>query len=386
MRIAAMPEKLTIQDIATLAGVSKATVSRVLNNKPDVDPETRENILRIVRERGFTRSAAASATAGGRTGLIGMLVPSLTWSLMPEILRGVADIVEQTSYELVLYSISHERDRNAVIDRILETKLTEGLLAVFPDSRLPGSGNSGDDDHRVSRHLTELYEQGLPIVMIDDQGLPTSAPWVGADNRIGAYAATKHLIDLGHTRIAHIKGRERYLCSSERYDGYRDALLDAGLALDPALVLEGDFTPVSGHACAGTLLALDPRPTAVFVGNDDMAYGVLSAAEERTVKVPDELAIVGFDDAAPAAHMRPTLTTVRQPFFEMGQTATELLLSMLDGPSHQLSDRREWQATSTQRAPLAAGRHPVRIQLPTGLVIRESCGAGMRKPALVTNA
>lgn len=370
--------KLTIEDIARLAGVSEATVSRVLNQKPDVAPATRERILRIMEENGFVPSITAAGLAGGRTRLIGALVPSLTWPLIPEIMRGIAEVVEQTAYELVLYSISHGKDRVSVIERILGAKLIEGLVAVFPDGGAKPGYSS--DDHRVSLCLADLYEHGFPVVIIDDQSGPTSAPWVSTNNRVGAHAAVKHLIDLGHRRIAHIKGPASFQCSHDRYEGYSQALREAGLTPDPTLVVEGAFTPDTGHDCAVALLSLPERPTAVFAGNDDMAYGVLTAAEELGLRVPQDFALVGFDDATPAEHTRPSLTTARQPFFEMGQHATRILLSLVDTP------RAAPPAPQGSSVPLRyfpttvpGNQEPIRIQLPTNLIIRESSGAPLHQ-------
>src|SRR5579883_719725 len=182
-------------NIARLAGVSTATVSRVLNQKPDVDPATRERILRIMEEQGFVPSITASGLASGRSRLIGVLVASFTWPLIPDIIHGVAEVVERSSYELVLYSIndsSRESDKWEMIDHILATKLTSGLLAIMP-------GQS-------SRHIARLHSYGFPVVIVDDEDPPASAPWVGVDNRGGAYAAVRHLLRLGHRRIAHIQG------------------------------------------------------------------------------------------------------------------------------------------------------------------------------------
>ena len=181
-----MPGKPTIQDIARLAGKSKTTISRVLNNKPDVDPDTRERILRIIDEQGFIPSIPAAGLASGRRQLIGMLIPSFTWPLIPELMRGVSEVLEQTSYELVLYSINDtdlRRDRSEVINRVLATQLTAGLLAVFPGP--------------ASQDLTRLYHQGFPVVIVDDQ-LEQTTPWVGVDNTTGAYTVVRHLVLLGH--------------------------------------------------------------------------------------------------------------------------------------------------------------------------------------------
>ncbi|HLI91313.1 MAG TPA: LacI family DNA-binding transcriptional regulator [Ktedonobacteraceae bacterium] len=380
-----MVGKHTINDIARLAGVSKATVSRVLNHKPDVDPATRERILRIMEEQGFVPSITASGLASGRSRLIGVLVASFTWPLIPDIIHGVAEVVERSSYELVLYSIndsSRESDKWEMIDHILATKLTSGLLAIMP-------GQS-------SRHIARLHSYGFPVVIVDDEDPPASAPWVGVDNRGGAYAAVRHLLRLGHRRIAHIQGPMRRHCSRERYQGYLQALEEEGIALDPALVVEGEFTTASGRAAACKLFSLpkEQRPTAIFAGNDGTAYGVLAAAEEHGLRVPGDIALVGFDDVATSAHVRPALTTVRQPFYEMGQLGAELLLSMLDNtlyvPEQYLSPEQRSQlsraalvSSSSERAAARNGNacnhvEPVHIQLATSLVVRASCGSPHR--------
>jgi LacI family transcriptional regulator len=359
------PTKLTVQDIARLAGVSKTTVSRVLNNKPDVDGETRERILRIIDEQGFVPSIAAAGLASGRRQLIGMLIPSFAWPLIPELMRGVSAMLEQTSYELVLYCINEgdsKRDRSEVIDRVLATQLTAGLLAVFPGP--------------ASNDLTRLYHQGFPVVVVDDQR-EQEAPWVSVDNVTGAYTATRHLINLGHRRIAHIAGPPEYKASHDRFAGYRQALLEAGMPLDPALVLEGDFLPPSGRQCASKLFQLprEQRPTAIFAATDQMAFGVLAAAGEFGLLVPRDVALVGFDDDVPSVHVHPPLTTVRQPYFEMGEQGLKLLLSLLDTP------KKDTQSLSTRKAdgtfvPRRSQQSPsTRIQLATSLVVRASCGS-----------
>ncbi|HZR41549.1 MAG TPA: LacI family DNA-binding transcriptional regulator [Ktedonobacteraceae bacterium] len=383
-----MAEKRTIDDIARLAGVSKATVSRVLNHKPDVDPNTRERILRIVEEQGFVPSITASGLAGGRSRLIGVLVPSFTWPFIPNIMRGIAEVIGETVYELVLYSINdstRENDKGDVIDHILATKLTAGLLAVLP-------GPS-------AKYVVRLHKHGFPVVLIDDQELPPNVPWVGADNCTGAYEAVLHLIRLGHRRIAHIQGPMKNLCSRERYEGYCRALQEEGLTPDPDLVAEGCFTALSGRAAADKFFSLpeDRRPTAIFAGSDQMAYGVMASAEEHGLRIPRDLALVGFDDLESSAHVRPALTTVRQPFYEMGQCSIELLLSMLDKPRHSTVRTGVRAGISGSASSVGTGFHmpstysvvsggvnngngsgPVQIQLATSLIVRSSCGASQQ--------
>jgi LacI family transcriptional regulator len=240
-----------------------------------------------MEEQGFVPNIAASGLAGKRSHLLGALVPSLTWPLVPELMRGVGEVVGSTSYELILYSITdvnHEKDRSDVIDRIVGTRLVAGLLAVFPGAS--------------AKHLAELHSRDFPVVLVDDQGkLPEHTPWISVDNRLGAYEATLHLIRLGHRRIAHIQGPMKYQVSHDRYQGYSDALNNAGIILDPSLVREGDFEPPSGRTCANAFfdLPVNRRPTAIFAGSDYMAYGAISASEQRGLRVPEDIAVVGFD-------------------------------------------------------------------------------------------
>ena len=321
--------------------------------RSEVDAPTREIILRILEEQGLVPRTHRFEPRPHQSQLIGMLIPTWIWPLISDLTRGIVEVITQTPYDLVLYSINDEdltRDRSEVIDRLLATQLTAGLLAVFPD--------------RASQHLTQLYQQGFPVVIIDDQRVQTTH-WVGADNTTGAYMAVRHLIHLGHRCIAHIKGPSQYLVSQDRYQGYCQALLEVGITPDPALVLEGNFLPSSGRSCAGRLfeLPLEKRPTAIFAASDQMAYGVLAAAEEYGLSIPEDVALVGFDDDAPSVHIHPALTTVRQPYLEMGQQGIKLLLSMIDSSYNPASGREATDRTK-----------PVRIQLPTHLVVRASSG------------
>jgi LacI family transcriptional regulator, galactose operon repressor len=369
-----MSNKLTIRDIAQLAGVSTATVSRVLNNKPDVDPTTREHVMKVVQEHGFVPSVTASSLAGGRSPLLGVLVPSLTWPLMPQIMQSIAEVIEQTSYELVLYSISHRTDRSGLIDRILATRLIDGLLAVYPDG-IASAESTEPINRESSTHLREIYERGFPVVMLDDQSLPGPIPWVGPDNRIGAYEAVRHLVRHGHRRIAHVQGPLQYQCSHDRFAGYQQALEEAGIAIDPTLIAQGDFTIASGRAATTQLLALSARPTAIFAANDQMAYGVLSVSEAHGLRLPDDLAVIGFDDTTLSSHTRPALSTVKQPFAEMGRSAAEMLLALVSAPRLFGGGAYSQMAQPVGTRAELGSRQPTRIQWPTELVVRASCGS-----------
>lgn len=353
-----MAKKLTIQDIAKLAGVSKATVSRVLNHKPTVDPEIRERVMRIVNEKGFVPSITATVLRGGRTQLIGVLAPPLTQPFVPEIMLGVAEVTERTSYEVVLYTMNPARKHSEVLDRILAMKLSTGLLAIMPG--------------QLGSHLDLLSRQGVPIVTIEDQVAPISTPWVGINNISSAYEATSYLLSLGHHRIGHILGPAEYLCVRERYDGYCQALREAGLEPDPRLVWQGNFDPSGGRACAHQIFSLprEERPSAIFAANDQTAFGLIDVAEQYGARVPEDMAVLGFDDMPIAAFTKPGLTTIRQPHREMGEIACELLLSLID-PTRYPFENHKGTFSGTEKG----GGKSMRLLLPTKLIVRESCGA-----------
>jgi LacI family transcriptional regulator len=287
--------------------------------------------------------------------------------------------VEQTAHELVLYSVSHRTDRSALVDRVVAPRLVEGLIAVYPDGAARAEPDESGEREAYS-HLTDLYEQGFPVVILDDQSRPGRTPWVGPDNRVGAYEAVRHLVSLGHRRIAHIQGPAQYQCSFDRFAGYRAALEDADIPFEPTLVAHGDFTTAGGQDAALRLLDLPERPTAIFAANDQMAYGVFAAADAGGLHVPDELAVIGFDDITMLAPMRAALTTVRQPFQEMGRRAAETLLTLAHAPDDFDGG---WYDQVTHRVSAGAALEALRavhIQLPTELIVRDSCGARQSEP------
>jgi LacI family transcriptional regulator len=336
-RVGSQRSRVAIQDIAALAGVSVATVSRVLNGRPDVSPATRERVLRHIREWGYVSNRNARALASGRTGLIGLTVPYVGGHFFAEIVAGAAETLYERDARLVVCPTRHEHEREISLLERLMHGTTDGALLVLPSE-------SPDE-------LETLHQQGYPFVVIDpalpiDDGIPV----VAAANWAGARMATEHLIALGHERIGVITGPPTWCASVDRLAGYHSALLAARCPIRPDLVCAGDFTIASGHRAAHHLLALPDAPTAIFALDDDMAIGVLRAARERAVQVPRDLSVVGFDDVEPALIASPTLTTVRQPLQEMGRVGATLLYRLLDGQ------------------PLDA----TRVELSTRLVVRES--------------
>lgn len=275
----------------------------------------------------------------------------------------IGQVIEKTSYEIILYCCPVDKDYSEIVDRILATKLIGGLLAMNNTQSL--------------EHLIALHEQGLPVVLVNTPGMRVNLPLVVADNYTGAYQATRHLLQLGHRRIAYIQGPLAFVCSYDRYQGYCDALREANLSPDSTLCQQGHFSESSGREAAEALFALAEPPTAIFAGNDHTAYGVLDVAKERGIRIPQDVSLVGFDDIPPSAQTHPALSTIHQPFRDMGQCATELLLSLLDPqyvfPSHWVSFAASYLPSGILNS--EEDEKPLQIQLPTGLVVRESCCA-----------
>ena len=333
-------KRATIRGVASAAGVSIATVSRVLNGRPDVAPETRELVLRAVREQGFTTNRNARALSGGRTGLIGVTLPLVEAAYFGVILSGASEALYEQDMRIVLCPTLHQHDREVtLLDRLMRGT-TDGAVLMLPEES--------------SAELKAL-QRDFPFVVVDpriplDEGIPV----VSAAHGAGARAATEHLISLGHRRIGAITGPREWIACTERINGYHGALAAAGVLPDPELVTVSDFRngPVTA-AAAAKLLDLPDPPTAIFAFNDNVAVGVLRAARERGLRVPEDLSVVGFDDSEQAEIVSPPLTTVRQPLAEMGRMAVSLLLRLLEN----------------QRV------DALRIQLATKLVVRESTAA-----------
>jgi LacI family transcriptional regulator len=309
--------KVTIREIADLAGVSIATVSRVVNGRGDVAPETRELVMRVVQEHGYMTNRSARALSGGRTGHIGLTIPLMRGDYFAAILEGALEAVYEEDMQLILYTTLHEHDREVSVLERLSDGATDGAIILLP---LESSGE-----------LVALQESGFPFVVVDPRiPLDDGIPAVSAAHRAGALAATEHLLSLGHRRIGHISGPAGWAATTERIEGYHSALAVAGVMPTSELIVEGNFEAPTGVAAANVLLDLPDPPTAIFSANDNMAAGVLQVAHERGLTVPGDLSVVGFDDADLASILSPGLTTVRQPLAELGRTGVSLLKRMLE--------------------------------------------------------
>ena len=311
----AASQRLTIRQIADLAGVSIATVSRVLNGRGDVSDETRDFVSQVIRENGYTANRNARGLSAGRTGLVGILVPLVYPAYFSAILAGAAEALSAENLQIVLSPTGHEHDREvSVLDRL--HGLTDGALIILPEES--------------SEELERLLDRGYRFVVLDPlMPLDERIPSVSAAHTSGADQAMRHLLELGHRRIAQITGPRGWVATEDRRRGYRAALAAAGILPDPALEVEAEPEIPTGRVAADYLLDLPEPPTAIFAFNDNIAIGAIQAARARGLRVPEDLSIVGFDDVEHATIVTPALTTVRQPLAEMGRTAVSLLMRLL---------------------------------------------------------
>jgi LacI family transcriptional regulator len=315
--MAVRARRTTIRQIAAEAGVSIATVSRVLNGRDDVSDETRDLVSRIIRENGYTANRSARGLSAGRTGLVGILVPLVYPAYFAGILAGAAEALSERGLQIVLSPTGGEHDREVtVLDRL--HGLSDGALIILPEES--------------SEELERLLDSGYRFVVLDPlMPLDERIPSVSAAHTSGADQAMRHLLDLGHRRIAQITGPRGWLATEDRRRGYRAALAAAGILPDPALEVEAVPEIAPGRDAAEQLLDLSQPPTAIFAFNDNIAIGAIEAAKARGLRVPEDLSIVGFDDVENATIVTPALTTVRQPLAEMGRTGVSLLTRLLEG-------------------------------------------------------
>ncbi|MBT2392915.1 LacI family DNA-binding transcriptional regulator [Streptomyces sp. ISL-1] len=302
--------RVTIADVAREAGVSKTTVSRVLNTKGEVDVTTAARVREVIASLGYVPSSGAVGLARGSSRTVGMLTPPLNWPWMGEVLQGVVDTVEAAGYGLLLFTCNRGAESVEHFTSQVSARAFDGLLLVEPENTLDT--------------ITAMHRKGLPVVLIDDRGHHPEFPSVATTNREGGASAARHLLAVGRTRPLVITGRRHFGCVRERLSGFLEVL-------PTGLVAEGDFTEASGRLAVERTLAAGTTFDSVFAHNDLSAVGALRALRAAGRTVPDDIAVVGFDDIPMAQHTEPPLTTVRQPMREMGETAARMLLAHLGG-------------------------------------------------------
>jgi LacI family transcriptional regulator len=306
--------RVTIRDVAERAGVSVATVSKVLNQRYGVAAETFARVRTVIDELGYEASLVAQSLRNHKTNVIGILVADLE-PFSTELLKGAADAIRGTGYELVVYSAGgrvgdHVGWERRYLSRLSGT-LVDGAILVTP--------------------TVVDVRYGAPIVAVDPHAGSTDLPTIDSDNLRGAQRAVEHLLSLGHRRIGMLTGRSDLQSARLREEGYRQALAAAGVPVDEDLVLAGDYDPDVSSTSALRLLKSEHRPTAIFAANDISAIATVSAAASLGISVPADLSVVGFDNVPESALNSPPLTTIHQPIREMGQSAIQLLIRLING-------------------------------------------------------
>ncbi|MGE5598756.1 MAG: LacI family DNA-binding transcriptional regulator [Bacteroidota bacterium] len=307
----------TIKDVARAAKVSKATVSYVINDKPGVGEETRRRVLAIMKEMNYRPNAVARGLAGQSTETLGLIIPDISDMFYASIIRGVENTANRFGRTLNLCTTHGlpERER-AAVDIYTRHRVDGVILMTY-----------FLEDHC----LADLADRALPFVTIDNPAPGTTFPAVAVDNEEAGYQATRHLRELNHRRIAFISGKQGSKDSELRFAGYQRVLREDGLPIEQRMIRSGGFSRDEGYKAAAELLAMADSPTAIFAANDQMALGALSAALDRGLSVPRDLSIIGVDDIEAAAMVEPPLTTIRQPTYEMGGLAVEMLMALIKG-------------------------------------------------------
>jgi LacI family transcriptional regulator len=309
----------TIHEVARKARVSPTTVSHVINNTRFVSAVLRERVQRAMAELNYRPNALARSLRLGQTHTLGLILPDSANPFFAEIGHAIEAAAFERGYSVILCNTENDQTKELLYTNVLENRQVDGMIFV-------ATGRNHDA-------LFSIVENGLPLVVVDRDLGSLSLDAVTTDNHQGGLIATRHLIERGHRIIGCITGPSDITPSAERVTGYSDAIKEINLELEETLLLRGDFHVPSGLEAATRLLQRDPRPTALFVCNDMMAIGALHAAAKLGLRVPDDVAIVGFDDIELASYTIPPLTTVCQPKQQIGQTAIQLILERMSDPS-----------------------------------------------------
>jgi LacI family transcriptional regulator len=330
----------TINDVAKRANVSPVTVSRVLNGAPNVNAATRARVHQAIAELGYVPNVVARSLRSRRTRSIALILPDITNPFWPTVARGVEDAAQRAGYTVLFCNSDENAGKQARYLEVVISQQVDGVLIAPADSD--------------ATRLAPLRERGVPTVLLDRRVDGWDVDTVRGDSVRGAEMLTQHLIDLGHQRIAIVTGPANTSTSQDRLAGYELALRRAGRDVDPALVRFGEFRPGSGREMAHAVLALQPPPTAIFAANNTIALGAIEAIGEAGLRVPQDVALVCFDDVSPSAQLFPFLTVAEQPAYQMGLEAARLLFARLDeGDAHA----------------------PRLITLPVRMIVRYSCGS-----------
>ena len=337
---------LTLEDVAKRAGVSRSTVSRVVNGYENVSQDVRQRVLWVIKETGYRPNAAARTLASQRSQMIGLILPFSVSSLFtdpyyPYLLKGISHACNQNNYTLDFFLFSSKEDEKKNLSRISNRGLLDGVLVQ--------SDHNGDQ--RITNHLLAV---NIPQVVIGRPMEPEKVSYVDVNNVSGSYHAVSHLARIGYQKISTITGPYKNTAGIDRIEGYLKAIKEFGLDVNSKLIVEGGFTEQGGYNAMHKLLP--EHPDAVFAASDMMAIGAIRAINEFGLRIPEDIAVVGFDDIPIRTPSDIELTTVHQPVIQLGEKAVELLLDQIDNGAY----------------------HARSIILDTELIIRDSCGSTKR--------
>jgi LacI family transcriptional regulator len=336
-----MAENLTLEDIGRLAGVSRSTVSRVINGQANVNPTVRSRVQEVIQRTGYSPNVVARSLVSGRTGVIGLVIPSRVHSLFEDpyfsrLIQGISAASNQAGNTLSLFLFQNEEEESALYPRVVTSGVLDGLILTATRMADP--------------LLARMAVDEIPLVIVGRPDVD-GVSYVDVDNRGGASLAATHLVDLGYKRIAIISAPVSTTAGVDRLSGFVEGLALRGMPLHPDLRSDGDFSEESGYQA---MLQLIPnRPDAVFAASDTMATGALRALREAGLRVPGDVALMGFDGLPASAKSTPALTTIHQPVTDTGARAVQVLNELVNGSTPP----------------------PIVEVLPVDLVVRESCGA-----------
>jgi len=310
---------LNIRDFAKLAGVSKTTVSMALNDNPRIPQKTKEKVLEAAKKFNYQPSMVARSLKSKKTKAIGLMLPSITNPFFPQVVKGVEDIALRNGYSVVFCNFDEEIEKESLYFQMFENRWIDGIIF---------SGVTGDTEE--IKYIKEIQEKGIPIVFID-RGLEGHfGDVVMIDNDEATYRGAKYLVDLGHRRIGFINGPAGIRIFDKRLRGYKKALQDHGIELDESLIVEGEQSSKTAESAVRQFLAQALPPTVIFTTSDLVAIAILRAVQKSSLKVPEDISVMGFDDISLASLVSPSLTTIAQPIQEMGREAFKLLVERIE--------------------------------------------------------
>lgn len=330
-------KRMTIADIAQKAGVSKQTVSRVINDKPDVAPETRQHIQNLIKAMAYEPDPIARSMKG-RTYTLGCITPNFTDLNLTSIVQAAQISAREQGFFTLVATAESDIEFPGILSEMINRRV-DGLLIINPH-----------DDNRY-HHLRPHIDTGLPIVYIKNTPINEAVSAICLDDENGGFIAAQYLLSLGHTAIVTILGPENEECTQKRLAGFNKALRTAGIPEDPRLVINGDWSAESGKKAIKKIMSYNVQFSAVFAQNDWMAIGAMHAVKKSGLKIPDEISVLGYDDLSFTAFIDPPLSTIQQPIAQFGKTAAEILINHINQPE----------------------KPPVIITLNPNLVIRDSC-------------